>query len=256
MTFNVFLKFRVRNVFVYSITFHELLLYCVNRNMFRLIPFQYRLCALGKSYDVIADACRNKNELFSFLESRQWRGFNRSVANFFSCDISFFHIYYWYLLVFSLYGAMHSLYNFGRLFFTKEMSRTSLWHNHRFYVLPPFMIRRLRIVKAFIQINSWATLLYAALYVSPRHMCPWLWVHVFIFVLKLAASTMNTILGRLKGQQTRTIIYLIVYVLIIWLVNQSMKAFTIALKQETPEKLMLYSQIIHPILRYGNSIAI
>ncbi|XP_016971367.2 uncharacterized protein LOC108038981 [Drosophila rhopaloa] len=235
-----------------SITFHELLLYRIICDMFKLIPFSYQFCALGNSYDVIADACRDKTELFSFLDSKQWRSFRRNVESFLRCDFAYYHIYYWFILIFSLYGAMHSLFNFGRLIFTKEVSSNSLWHNHRFNVLPPIVIRRLGLVKAFIQINVWSTLLYGALFVSPNHMAPWLWGHLVIIVFKLAAA----ILMRIRGQRLRTTIYLIVYMLTIWLVRQSMRAFFIALEQETQENLMLYLPIIQPLLHYGNSFVI
>ncbi|XP_017041575.1 uncharacterized protein LOC108088340 [Drosophila ficusphila] len=209
--------------------------------MFRLFPFKYQLCALGNSYDVIADACRDKTKFFSFLESRQWRSFKRSLGGLLQCDFSFYPVYYWFLLVFSAYGVLHSLLYFGLLIFTKDPDTNTICHNKRFYVLSPVLVKRFRIFSAFIQTNAWASLMYAAVFVSPRHMAPWLWIHIIMFALKLSAATINIIFGRMPDHRNLTIIYLIVYALSIWTVRQSMTAFTTALKQETPEKLMLFS---------------
>nr|XP_016944622.2 uncharacterized protein LOC108020755 [Drosophila suzukii] len=222
--------------------------------MFKFIPFKYHLCALGSSYDVIADACRDKTKFFSFVDSRPWRSFRRNVENFLECDINTYHIYYWFVLIFSIYGVIQSLFRFSRLLFTKETFGNSMWHNNRFHVFPPKMVRRFSVLTAFILANIWATLLYAALFVSPRHMAPWLWVQLMTLAWHLVASFMKSLLGSMKGNRTRTTIYLTVYVVNIWLVYQSKRAFTIALKQDTPEKLMLCSRYIHPLLNYFNGI--
>jgi len=153
--------------------------------MFKFIPFKYHLCALGSSYDVIADACRDKTKFFSFVDSRPWRSFRRNVENFLECDINTYHIYYWFVLIFSIYGVVgfekitiatwanllnlpqiQSLFRFSRLLFTKETFGNSMWHNNRFHVFPPKMVRRFSVLTAFILANIWATLLYAALFVS------------------------------------------------------------------------------------------
>ncbi|XP_016967241.1 uncharacterized protein LOC108035949 [Drosophila biarmipes] len=218
--------------------------------MFKFVPFKYQLCALGSSYDVIADACRDKTKFFSFVDSRPWRSFRRNVANFLECDISTYHIYYWFVLIFSFYGLMQSLFRFSRLLFTKEVIRNALWHNNRFHVFPPKMVRRFGVLTAFILTNIWATLFYAVLFVSPRHMMPWLWVQSVIFAWRLVASFMKSLLGSMKGNRIRTTIYLTVYVLSLWLVYQCSRAFTIALKQDSLEKLMLCSRLIDPLLKY------
>ncbi|XP_070070998.1 uncharacterized protein [Drosophila takahashii] len=214
--------------------------------MFSLLSFKYHLCRLGNSYDVIADACRDRTQFFSFLDSRPWRSFRRSLDNYLLCDISTYPIYYWFVLIFSLYGAMHHLIRFIRLFFTKKVVSKSMWKVHG---LHPKVAKRLSILNAFILTNVWGSLFYAAFYVSPSHMVPWLWIHLAIFAWKLV--TVILLLWHTKGHRTRATIYLSVYVLTIWLVYQSKWAFATALKQETPEKLMLCSPFIQPLLKYA-----
>ncbi|XP_017072246.1 uncharacterized protein LOC108108654 [Drosophila eugracilis] len=217
--------------------------------MFRLIPFKNHLCYYGNGYDVIADACRDKRSFLSFLESRQWRSLRRIPSNFFNCDISTYPIYYWFVLIFSLYGTLQGLIRFSRVLFTQEVPIK--WEDLRFYVMTPRVIKRFRILNAFININIWAILFYAAIYVSPSHMSPWLWAQMLIFASKLAAATMNTLSVRHKGQGIRTTIYLIVYMLAIWFVYQARRSFIIALKQETPEKLMLSLTFIQRLSNFA-----
>ncbi|KQS44217.1 uncharacterized protein LOC26526517 [Drosophila erecta] len=209
--------------------------------MFKLLSFKYHLCYLGNSYDLIADACRDKTEFFSFLDSREWRRLRRSFGKFLNADISHYPIYYWFILIFSLYGAIHSLILFTRSFFTKKVDGNT---NN------PQIVRRFIIAGAFIQANIWTLLLYAALFVSPRHMAPWLWVHLVIFAWKLAGATINAHFGRKSGRRTRTTIYAIVYMLIIWIVYQAMRSFTAALEQDAPENLRLCLHFIDPLLKY------
>ncbi|XP_043647635.1 uncharacterized protein LOC122616294 isoform X1 [Drosophila teissieri] len=209
--------------------------------MFTLLSFKHQLCSLGNSYDVIADACRDKTKFFSFLDSREWRSMRRSFRNFLNADTSTYPIYYWFVLIFSLYGAIHSLILFTRSFFTKKVDGNT--KNLK-------IVRRFSIAAAFIQANIWTLLFYAALFVSPRHMAPWLWVHLVVFAWKLVGATISAHFGRKSGLRTRTTIYAIVYVLVIWLVYQAMRSFTAALEQDVPENLRLCLQFIDPLFKY------
>ncbi|XP_043647636.1 uncharacterized protein LOC122616294 isoform X2 [Drosophila teissieri] len=130
---------------------------------------------------------------------------------------------------------------FTRSFFTKKVDGNT--KNLK-------IVRRFSIAAAFIQANIWTLLFYAALFVSPRHMAPWLWVHLVVFAWKLVGATISAHFGRKSGLRTRTTIYAIVYVLVIWLVYQAMRSFTAALEQDVPENLRLCLQFIDPLFKY------
>ncbi|XP_033160542.1 uncharacterized protein LOC117141281 isoform X1 [Drosophila mauritiana] len=207
--------------------------------MIKLMPVKNRLCALGNSYDVIADACRDRSGFFSFLESRELRIVRRCFAKY--LDKPNYPICYCFVLIFSLYGVIHSLIQFTMSIRTKRGVGSSGNQKVR---------RRIRMAGAFIQINIWTHLLYAALLVSPNHMTPWLCVHLGILVCKLTAATIK---GHFRCQgdlRARTTINAIVYVLVIGLVYLAMRSFTAALARDVPENLRLCLKFINPLLNY------
>eukprot|EP00099_Drosophila_melanogaster_P005905 NP_001246830.1 uncharacterized protein Dmel_CG43049, isoform B [Drosophila melanogaster] len=203
--------------------------------MIKLMSVKYRLCSLGSSYEVIEDACRDRSGFFSLLESRKFRIVRRCFAKYLSEGIPSYPIYYWFVLIFSLYGA------FRRSILTNKVDGS--FEN-------PKNKRRLRMAGAFIQANIWMHLLYAALLVSPHHMAPWLFVHLGILACKLTAATIK---GHFRCQgdlRTRTTINAIVYVLVIGLVYLAMRSFTTALARDVPENLRLCLKFINPLLKY------
>lgn len=74
--------------------------------MFKLKFFDEQICELGNSYDLIADACRDQDDIFSFQDTRAIRPYKRAVINFLKGEMNGYPFFHWVIFVFSWYGTV------------------------------------------------------------------------------------------------------------------------------------------------------
>ncbi|XP_068140984.1 uncharacterized protein [Drosophila tropicalis] len=213
--------------------------------MVRLIPFEQLFCMLGDSFDIVADSCRKQDDYFNFMESSRWRSIRRKAINCMNCKETCYPVYYWVLLVFSLYGTLQSICAFLYQIYINSTKTSGSWYNSKFHALPQYVLIRLAVIARFTATYCWGLLLYAVIYVSPSYMKPWIIIHASILALRLLINIIEAIIGRLWQKFLTALVSKAVQIFIITLVFQAMLTFRGALKNNSREKLMLSNEYIN-----------
>ncbi|KRF84649.1 uncharacterized protein Dvir_GJ26588 [Drosophila virilis] len=157
--------------------------------MFQLIPYDKQIKLMARTYKLKMDASRQSMEMLNLPNN-------------------YFFIMHRILLLMCLHGVLESLYIFTCHYCTLAIKLPTLWHNHRFLILPPELTRQLRCGFGFLHINAWLGLTYAALAFAPALMIPWLIYYYGFLGLHLLKLSIKVLGKSMQGEGIQTSIKL------------------------------------------------
>ncbi|XP_034121613.1 uncharacterized protein LOC117579725 [Drosophila guanche] len=197
--------------------------------------------------DAIYDVFWDQLQLTSFMESMPYLGIEGTVEALWNGDIRFFPLYYWIILVFSIYGMIQS---FLQLYqhVSIQNGKTDMYsYLQGCSFLSCQVLKVLACSHMFIVAKSWILLVSAVLMVSPAKMYVWLFIHGLLLIVQhLAIAVQNIRMGHMWfwPKSARTVISLLFNLVKLGIVYQTMCAFDVALIEERPEELRLLSKIL------------
>ncbi|XP_034655831.1 uncharacterized protein LOC117893350 [Drosophila subobscura] len=183
------------------------------------------------------------------MESMRYLSIERTVEELWNGDIRYFPLYYWIILVFSIYGMIQS---FLQLYqhVSIQNGETDMYSYLQSFSCNNLSCQVLKVLacsQMFIVTKSWMLLVCAVLMVSPAEMYVWLFVHGLLLIVQhLAIAVKNVLMGHMWfwPKIARTVISLLFNLVKLGIVYQTMCAFDVALTEERPEELRLLSKIL------------
>ncbi|XP_065361702.1 uncharacterized protein LOC135955287 [Calliphora vicina] len=148
--------------------------------MYKITHFDKKLCQLLRHHlDLVDENVCDIYSIWNFCPRTRWKAFKSFFGGEYLCRPQYFPIIYWLVLIVSVLGSVYSLREFTSLFWS-ERKQVTMWRQRTFYVLPPTVLRKCRLVGALIMLNTWLLLCYAVVKVSPSHMTPWLTINMLV----------------------------------------------------------------------------
>ncbi|XP_061396242.1 uncharacterized protein LOC133331869 [Musca vetustissima] len=169
--------------------------------MYKISHFNHNLCYfLRHRVDLAIGGQGDKDEecgfysIWTFSPKSRWNAINLYLNEEVWCQIPWFPLVYWLVLLISILGSVYSLFEFVTLALSGGKP-LSLWRIRKYHVLPQTLLRRCRLLGSFVMFNCWLVLSYAVVSVSPSHMTPWLTTSF----LSLACETLTCLIELLMG---------------------------------------------------------
>ncbi|KAM7357930.1 uncharacterized protein ACRADG_003097 [Cochliomyia hominivorax] len=153
--------------------------------MYKITHFDKKLCYLLRHHlDLVDDNVCDIYSIWHFCPRTRWKAFRNIFTGKYLCWAQHFPIIYWLVLAISIGGSLHSLSEFLGLFWGSR-KQVTMWRSRTFYVLPPSVLLKFRLVGSFGMLCAWLLLWYAVVKISPSHMTPWLTIKMYNLAAEL-----------------------------------------------------------------------
>ncbi|XP_023303833.2 uncharacterized protein LOC111685784 [Lucilia cuprina] len=148
--------------------------------MYKITHFDKKLCHLLRHHlDFVDENMCDFYSIWNFCPRTRWKALKTFFAGKYLCRSQYFPFIYWLVLVISIMGSIYSFSEFSSLFWGTR-KQLNMWRQRTFYVLPPSVLRKCRLVGALIMLYAWLLLWYAVVKVSPSNMTPWLIINMLV----------------------------------------------------------------------------